>query len=307
MKGGYNIYIRFMKNFFLIVLSSILMVGQARSQDKMPTAEEVRLVIEEQIRSLNIPAEKVYRIEERRLGRDSIKIRIYYPDQEKNHRIIYNIHGGAFVAGDLDTHDNISRILANRTRSVVVAVDYRRPVGHPFPASIEDCQVVLEWIRLNAASIHGNADDLVLLGDSAGGLFVAALGVKLGKQLGASKLVLINPALDLRNYEQGPYALVTSWYMNGKDPAVPLASPAVASDLSAFPPTLIITAELDFLKPQGVAFAKRLQQAGRKVGLIDLPGEDHLGGFWAAAHARSRTAIDEAVAFIQAKVNQNEH
>ncbi len=177
-------------------------------QNPGPTVLYVRKAIEAQTLSAKVTSEQVVKVEDRAVwnGADSIKIRIYYAGSEKKQRIIYNIHGGAFVACNLETHDNICRILANRTHSIVVALDYRKAPENPFPASIDDCLTVLQWIKANAAKLGGDANNLVLVGDSGGGLFVTALGVKLQRKLNVRAVVLVNPAVDLRGYTHGQYA-----------------------------------------------------------------------------------------------------
>jgi acetyl esterase len=259
-------------------------------------------LIEGQIYALKIAPQSVYKIINKSVwnGSNSIKIRIYYPNSNKKQRIIYNIHGGAFVACNLDTHDNICRILANKTQSIVIALDYRKPPESPFPASLDDCVVVLRWIKANAKILGGDSNNLILIGDSGGGLLVTALEVKLQKKLNAKAIVLINPVVDLRRDEPGPYTTVANWYLGDRDPNDSLVSPMTAKELSFFPPTLIITCEKDFLKAQGVKLYEKLSTQGVATQTIDIPQKDHLGGFWAAGHSNADIAIDKTVKFILA-------
>lgn len=283
------------------MLVSIVTYSQTSlGQSQLPSVADVRNSIEGEIYSFKIPPEKIFKVENKSLwsGADSIKIRIYYPNNKKKQRIIFNIHGGALIACDLNTHDNICRILSNKTKSVVVAVDYKKPPEFPFPAGINDCEFVLQWIKGNANSLNGDANNIVLTGESGGGLFVAALGVKLQNNLGVKKIVLINPAIDLRNYEQGPYALVCSWYLNKKDANDSLVSPITATKTSFFPPTLIVTSEKDYLKQQGTDFFTKLSSDGVNVKIVDITNQDHLGGYWAAGHTAAQQAIKETVNFI---------
>lgn len=294
---------RYLRNSLFLFLSAISVPAFTKAQNQMPSVEQVRNMIEGDVYALKIKAEPIFKIEERTIwsGIDSIKIRIYFPDNNKKNRIIYNIHGGALVACDLNTHDNISRILANRTASVVVAVDYKKAPEFPFPTSIQNCEFILQWIKNNAASLNGDANNIILTGDSGGGLFIASMAVKLQNNLGVKKIVLINPAVDLRNYEAGPYALVCDWYLNKKDPNDSLVSPITATNTSYFPPTLIITSEKDFLKPQGQDFFTKLKNDNVNAKLIDIPNEDHLGGYWASAHPAAKLAIEETIKFILVK------
>ncbi len=280
---------------FFIAFTNLL-----NAQNGMPTPEQVRQSISGDMKGFKIAPENIFNIENKSIlsGKDSIKIRIYYPNSGSNHKIIFNIHGGALVACDLDTHDNISRSLANQTNAVVVAVDYRKAPEFPYPASIIDCENTLNWIKQNAASIKGNAKNLFLVGESGGGLFISSLAVKLREKMQVRAICLVNPATDLRNPGQGFYRLVTQWYLQGKNPNDSIISPVTSKDYSYFPKTLIVTCEKDELKPHGVALYDKLKQAGKEVELMEIPNEDHLGPFWGANHPLAKRAVDKAVLFI---------
>lgn len=291
-------------NKAILTLLSVFAISSAFAQQGVPTAQDIRAGIAGEIKSFNIPPEKVVRIKNLALwtGTDSVKIRLYYGITNRNLPIIYNIHGGALVGGNLETHDNISRLIANRTRSLVIALDYAKPPEHPFPAGLNDCFFVYQWIRSHAAAIGGSPSNVFILGDSGGGLLAAALQVKLSQQKNKvsqpKALVLINPATDLRAPEKSKYSLVARWYLNGADPNNELASPILAGNFSAFPPTLVVVCGEDELKPHGVQLAEKLKAAKVKVKLLDIPNEDHLGGLWSATHARAKAAIDAAVNYI---------
>src|SRR3546814_4229549 len=77
-------------------------------------------------------------------------------------------HGGGFVIGSLDTHDNVCRRLCVDTASVVVAVDYRMAPEHPFPAACQDAIAAAEFVAANLDSFGGSTV-LGVAGDSAGG------------------------------------------------------------------------------------------------------------------------------------------
>jgi acetyl esterase len=264
------------------------------------TAMDLRYAIESKVFAEKITPQEVYRVENRAVwnGTDSIRIRIYYPNNNRRQRIIYNIHGGAFVACNLDTHDNISRLLANKTASIVVALDYRKPPEYPYPATPDDILTVLNWIKNNAESFGGDKNNMVWVGDSGGGLQATALGIKLRKEGRPKAIVLINPAEDLRHYEQSQLALACDAYLAGKDASDSLVSPLVAQDFSFFPPTLVITSELDYLKQQGVAIYAKLKAAGVKAKTVDIPKMGHLAGYWAEGHPNADVALVETVQFI---------
>ncbi|WP_143521935.1 alpha/beta hydrolase fold domain-containing protein, partial [Pseudomonas sp. 2995-3] len=82
---------------------------------------------------------------------------IYRPQGEGPFPIVMYYHGGAFLEGfgDINTHDNITRSLASRTNSVVIAVGYRLAPEHIFPAAIEDSYEAILWAEENAYTFNG--------------------------------------------------------------------------------------------------------------------------------------------------------
>ena len=274
------------------------------AQDGAPTPDQIRKGIANQIELFNIMPVEVDQVLNTSVqrGTDSIAVRVYIPKAtEKPMRIIYNIHGGALIAGDLNTHDNISRLLASGTNSIVVALDYRRPPESPYPAGLDDCITVLQWIIQQAPSWKADASDIVLLGDSGGGLLAASLLVKTQKQFPIKKAVFINPAVDLRTPGEGLYGMVTQMYLNGRSANDSIISPITATNFSSFPPSLIVTCSDDELKPHGIILDEKIRAAGGMSKIVELPKEDHLGGLWSAGHPRAQQAIDATVEFISGK------
>ncbi len=249
------------------------------------------------------PLAEVFKTEVRKVwtGADSIPIQIYYPNAQRNLPIVYKVHGGAFIMQALDV--NVARILCNRTQSVVVTVDYHVAPEHPFPASIDDCYAVWNWIDQHAEQIGGNRQKISLVGDSAGGVFIGALQVKRqqeGRPERPFAMVYINPGADLRSNAPGfdKYRLAVGWYLNGADPNNPLVSPILNTNVMDYPPSLIITSETDEIRQQGILLADKLMGAGVPVKLVDLPGVGHLAYDWLNANPIALPAIDATVNFL---------
>ena len=285
-----------MKTKLFLFLLGITMGLNSMAQ---PTPEMVRNSISQGVQSLEIQPEEVFNIENKII--DSIPVRIYYPTSKKSSEIIYNIHGGALVAGDLETHDNISRKLANASNAVVIALDYRKPTEHPFPQSIDDVYTVYNWILNNRKSITGNSNPIAIVGDSSGSLLAAALQVKLdqnGEKSEIKKAVYLNPAFDLRDPHNN-YAQVVSWYLNGSEADNPLTSPFLAEDFSIFRPCLIIVNEKDLLRQQGLDFAEKLDKDGVANKVITIENEDHFGVLWAGAHPKIDKAFQKSIDFLE--------
>ncbi|HEX7987694.1 MAG TPA: alpha/beta hydrolase fold domain-containing protein, partial [Duganella sp.] len=97
-----------------------------------------------------------------------LALRIYRPDAEGPLPLLFYVHGGGFVIGDLETHDMVCRTLCHDVTAVVVAVDYRLAPEHPFPAAADDVAFALRWVAAHARGLDADASRLALAGDSAG-------------------------------------------------------------------------------------------------------------------------------------------
>ena len=159
--------------------------------------------------------------------------------------LIY-FHGGGWVIGDLDTHDQVCRALANATPCVVVSVDYRLAPEHKFPAAAEDAIAATRWIGANAQRLGIDAARLAVGGDSAGGNLAAVVSLD-ARDRGAPRLafqLLIYPATDMRmgwpslerHAEQLPLTRAgMHWFVWGR-----LLSPTYYGNVSHFLPTYFV-------------------------------------------------------------------
>ena len=103
-----------------------------------------------------------------RSGR-TIPIRIYRTTAPAGPALVLYFHGGGFILGGLDSHDDICAELCGRTGFEVVSVDYRLAPEHLHPAAFDDALAAFEW----AADAYPNP--ILLAGDSAGGNLAAAV------------------------------------------------------------------------------------------------------------------------------------
>lgn len=228
-------------------------------------------------------------------------------------------HGGGWVIGDLDTHDNICRSLANAAGIVVISVDYRLAPEHPFPAALDDAWTAVRWVAENAIELGIDPERLAVGGDSAGGN-LAALVSQGASQRGPSLRfqLLIYPLLDARyqtasmdENAEGYFLTkeILLWfrdhYLHGAgstpgrevpDLADTRVSPACTpdSDLEGLPPGLLIAAELDPLRDEGEAYGERCRAVGVDMTVSCYEGMIH--GFFSMAElvADGRVAIDQA-------------
>jgi acetyl esterase len=90
--------------------------------------------------------------------------------------VVLYIHGGAFRILSKDTHWLMAIAFARRGY-LVFNINYRLAPRHPFPAAVEDGCAALAWVMENAARFGGDADRLVLAGESAGANLATSLAV----------------------------------------------------------------------------------------------------------------------------------
>lgn len=236
--------------------------------------------------------------------------RVYRPVGQGPFPTLVFFHGGGFVLGDLDTHDQLCRRLCSGTDAVVVSVDYRLAPEHPFPAAVDDASEALTWV-CDHNEDYGGLPVVAVAGDSAGGTLAAVLAQT---ETRVAAQILIYPAVDAfgrygsRDLFAEGYFLdadtlawfIASYLPAGTDPTDVRHSPARAAPevLAALPPTLIATAAFDPLRDEGEAYATKLTKAGVEVDAVRYDAMIHgfadMGVFSPAAHAASEDIIARA-------------
>jgi acetyl esterase len=207
------------------------------------------------------------------------------------------LHGGGWTLNDLDTHDRLCRRIARRSGWLLASLEYRRAPEHRHPAPLEDARLAYGWLLENAARVECDSSLMALVGESSGATTAAALALML-RDTGAPPPVfqiLAYPVVDVpgrwpSHTERGSgYTLdapLVRWFMENylptaHDPADPYQDPYLfplgAPDLGGLPAALVMTAEFDPLRDEGIAYAERLAAAG--VPVEHLHAEDQMHGF----------------------------
>ncbi len=199
-------------------------------------------------------------------------------------RTVMYFHGGGFVLGGLDSHDDICAEICARTGFRVVSVDYRLAPEHPHPAAFDDCRTATLW----AARQYGGG--LVLAGDSAGGTLAAAVAHHWRGQVeGILGQVLIYPGLggdisggSFIEHAQAPMLsrddviFYRDIRLAGQEPTDdPTWAPLQARDFSGLPPTVVFVAECDPLRDDGHEYCRRLREAGVRARCVEEKGLVH--------------------------------
>jgi acetyl esterase len=238
-----------------------------------------------------------------------LRARVYRPESDEPAPTVVLFHGGGWVIGDLDTHDNLARSICRACSSVVVSVDYRLAPEAPFPAAVEDAIAATRWVGEHLDELGGDGR-LAVAGDSAGGNLAAVVAQQLRDEGGPAiaAQLLIYPGTDVtgdypsRTENAEGYFLdlpTMVWFIQhyAADAAVhedPRLSPMRHADLSGLPPAVVVTAEYDPLRDEGEAYAEAMSAAGVPVEVRRFDGMIHgffdMGLFSPGAQA----AIDES-------------
>jgi acetyl esterase len=222
------------------------------------------------------------------------------------------VHGGGWVLGNLDSHDDICADICRQTESTVLAIDYRLAPEHPFPAALHDCIDVLNALTVSTSDRLAKLqpDSLVLAGDSAGANLVTA--ACLSGAWPASDvfkgLVLFYPGLSandalpaFQEHREAPLLpqpfldfFVHAYLHGGTIEPTVLTSPLLATDLSAIPACHIAAAEHDPLRDDAIVFTEKLQAQGIACSLDVLASLGH--GFLRVRRSSepARTAFEDA-------------
>ncbi|GHE06941.1 alpha/beta hydrolase fold domain-containing protein [Klenkia taihuensis] len=208
-----------------------------------------------------------------------------------------NIHGGAFLIGAPRQDDHLVRAIAGEVGAVVINIDYSTAPQARYPQAHEECYDVLRWVQSSGDRMGWDSGRVSIGGGSAGGNL--ALGVlQLAHQNGDPALragVLVVPSVDqtipahdytspVGSESPAPFvspglvrSIQVTYFAEAARRPEALASPVLADGemLAALPPLLVLSAELDSLRPQIEHFAERARAAGAELTYTCLDGVDH--------------------------------
>ncbi len=252
------------------------------------------------IASWRIRKPHLYRVWEHEVscGDHAVGVRIFTPSEDTRHRVLLFFHGGGWVTGDIDSYDGVCSDMAALTGRMVVSVDYQLAPEHRFPAAVEDCYAVARELFLHGELLCAAPEEIVLIGDSAGGNLAAAVSL-MARDRGEflpRRQILIYPAVGSDYSERSPfpsvrengsgYLLTTKrieeymalYQSSEADRESPYFAPLNARDFSRQPDTLIVTAQYCPLRDEAEAYGEKLRSAGGRVVTVRLP--DALHGYF---------------------------
>ncbi len=203
--------------------------------------------------------------------------------------VVYELHGGGFVFVDARRDDGICEEIAQLSGCNVIGIDYRLAPEAPYPAALNDLCDVIAYFRAHGQEYQMDAERIGLLGYSAGATLAAAAGLRAAAgEFPLSAVVLHYPYLDSARMpaekehfdtDMDPAVMTafTKLYSKEEERRLSHVSPVYASkdELQGFAPAMILPAEKDALRDEGLLFAKHLKEAGAEVHCMVMPGVHH--------------------------------
>ncbi len=228
-----------------------------------------------------------------------VPVRHYWSEEQHaadSPRVVY-FHGGGFVVGGLQSHDDVCSEICASTGLPVTSVDYRLSPEHAHPAAFNDSMAVVRALAARSA--------LVMCGDSAGGNLAAAVSHKLRDNPEVSSQlkgqVLIYPGLGgdmtvgsyvthanapmLKTQDVRFYSMIrTGGTTVSGDPT---AAPLHDTDFGRLPPTVVVSAECDPLSDDGKHYCEKIIENNGQAVWFNEPGLVH-------GYLRARTTVTRA-------------
>jgi acetyl esterase len=255
---------------------------------------------------------------------DGVLCRLYYRIQPSTAVLVW-LHGGGWMVGSIDEHDELCRALAHQAGCNVLSVDYRLAPEHTYPAAVQDAWRATEWAATRYRRI-------AVGGDSAGGNLAAVTALR-ARDAGLPLAVqlLIYPVLEHRPHhptyrefadryagfngvdDYGTYIcslIGDCWQRYIPDPtqrAAPDASPLGAASHHNLAPAHILVAEHDLLRPEAIEYAQRLRSCGVHTQLDYVAGQVH--GFYPLIGLLddARRAVTRSAQALSAALSHTDH
>ncbi|MEO5924125.1 MAG: alpha/beta hydrolase [Bryobacteraceae bacterium] len=239
-----------------------------------------------------------------------ILLRFYTPEGTGPFPVLVYFHGGGWVIASPNHYDSSARALCKAAECIVVSVAYRQAPEHKYPAAAEDAHAATQWVMKNAPAFQGDPLRVAVGGESAGGNLatVACLMARDKRVLMPVHQLLVYPvtnfSFDTDSYREHSHAAplnaaMMHWFWGHyleteADGQQSYASPLQSTDLSGLPTATVITAEIDPLRDDGRAYAKRLQEAHVPVHYHHYDGVMHEFFGLAALVDQARDAVSRA-------------
>jgi acetyl esterase len=225
-----------------------------------------------------------------------VPVRLYRPRARTGKLpVILYMHGGGWILGNRDSHDQVTAQMALQTDAAVLSIDYRLAPEHKFPAAFNDCYGVLTWLAANGAALDLDldVDRLAVAGDSAGGNLAVAVALAARDRRGprivfqgliypslrfqqAAAIASDNPQSNSPGLTMESLGIYAQAYLgHPADAQNPYAAPLMAETFADLPPAYIAAAWFDVIRADSEVYAEKLQASGVAATYRCAPGLPH--------------------------------
>ncbi|WP_162902484.1 alpha/beta hydrolase fold domain-containing protein [Facilibium subflavum] len=226
---------------------------------------------------------------------NGFKARTYLPNAINKQTTLIFFHGGGFVAGSIESHDNFCRMFSQKLGCKLISLEYPLAPEYKSDVIVSAC-----YQALCALSKHENS--IALIGDSAGANLatVCACLAKENAHPEVKMQILIDPLVDM--VSPGKYQACRDVYLPDlTDLHNPLISPVYAV-LNGMPASIIILNEEDSLFQQGQTYVEKLQAAQVQVISKTFTG-GHLGSHLVCLDEQSQKPIAWLIQVLQDEIS----
>lgn len=224
-------------------------------------------------------------------------------------KILLYLHGGGYIFGSSQVYKGMVSRIAKQLQCPAFIPDYALAPENPFPAGIID--VIACYQALLSQGYSG--EDIILMGDSAGGNFTLGLlhhllenkidlprcAVVFAAQTDftmASETLASNArtenVLAASRFEE-----LRDTYLQGADVNAPLASP-IFGEFTDAPPIQIQVAKREILYGDNLSMARKLRDQGVSVDFHEYDHSFHVFQILAGKVPEADAALDTAAAFV---------
>ncbi|WP_207459710.1 alpha/beta hydrolase [Azospirillum sp. SYSU D00513] len=219
-----------------------------------------------------------------------VALRLYRPLADGSLPALLYLHGGGFTSGSLDEADAAAAAIARSVPALVLSVGYSLAPSHPFPAAVEDAHRAAVWLAERAEALGVRPGPVGIAAHEAGGHVALSLLFAICDRggPGVAALALLGPMLDPSLTRTGDERKLKSdlsvaacarfyraYLPDAASRVHPYAMPLDSLRLDRMPPTLVLTAERDVLRPEAECLASRLIAAGVPTEATRFPGLSH--------------------------------
>ena len=241
---------------------------------------------------------------------------LVHKDADPNKRVVY-LHGGGYVAGDVNTHRTFCSDLSQTAGVAVLNVDYRLAPDHKAPAQFDDGLTAYKWMLENGPDGAGAPTHCFVAGDSAGGGL--ALAVIMGARDAGLPVptagVLISPWADMHMagasfesnsptdpmVQKGALEWMASLTLaEGADLDDARWSPMRGS-YDGLPPLFVHVSSIETLLDDSTEIAARAQAAGVDVIIEQVPDVVHVWHALGREVPEASAGIDRVCAYIRSQ------